>query len=87
MMVEQLEDLHVSDWYIYTGVTTDNDRTLLQSACIGGHKEAIQYLVEKLNCDLGECATRVNLSNDTQYRRKGYIFAPEIFRLLNFHCG
>ncbi len=31
--------------------------TPLHNACLGGHKDVVQYLVEKANCDIGECNT------------------------------
>ena len=30
------------------------DKTPLQAACLMGHKEAVQYLVEDAKCDIGE---------------------------------
>ena len=30
------------------------DQTPLQAACLMGHKEAVQYLVEDAKCDIGE---------------------------------
>ena len=29
--------------------------TPLLSACLGGNKELVQYLVEEVKCDVGEC--------------------------------
>ena len=38
--------------------------TPLHSACVGGNKEVVQYLVEELKCDVGEflCACMVHVT-------------------------
>ena len=39
------------------GVRDDNNRTRLHCACWEGHKDVVQYLVEKANCDISEYNT------------------------------
>ena len=38
----------------YTDVSDENDRSPLHCACLGGHKDVVEYLVEKANCDVSE---------------------------------
>ncbi len=38
-------------------VRDDENWTLLHKACFRGHKDVVQYLVEKANCDIGEYNT------------------------------
>ncbi len=40
-----------------TDVTDHNNWTPLHNACIRGHKDVVQYLVEKANCDISEYNT------------------------------
>ena len=37
-----------------TDVRDNGDRTPLHSACLGGSKDMVQYLVEELKMDVGE---------------------------------
>ena len=37
-----------------TDVRAQDDMTPLLSACMGGNKELVQYLVEEIKCDVGE---------------------------------
>ena len=39
---------------IHTDVRGQYNSTPLHYACLGGKKEIVQYLVEKLKCDIGE---------------------------------
>ena len=53
--------LYASDWH----TCTDEQQTaLLGCACLGGHKESIQYFIEELNYKLGEYANS-NYDNNT----------------------
>ena len=40
---------------IHTDVRDKFDRTILHFACYGGNKATVQYLVEVVKCDVGEC--------------------------------
>ena len=39
----------------HTDVRGKDNATALHYTCAGGNKETVQYLVEKLKCDIGEC--------------------------------
>ena len=40
---------------LHTDVRDEDNMTLLHVACLNGHKEVVQYLVEEVKCDVGEC--------------------------------
>ena len=43
-----------------TDVRDEGHRSPLHLACLGGHKDVAQYLVEKANCDVSEWINFVN---------------------------
>ena len=40
---------------IHTDVMDDLNQTILHKACESGNKATVQYLVEVVKCDVGEC--------------------------------
>ena len=41
--------------YIHTGARTIHSATPLHYSCQFGYKDIVQYLVEEVKCDVGEC--------------------------------
>ena len=52
-MVHILSLFHVTDT-LHTDVRDTDDLTPLHWACRGGNRETVQYLVEDLQCNIGE---------------------------------
>ena len=47
---------------LHTDVRDKYEKTPLHTACESGHKEVVQYLVEKVKCDVGEYLALYNVS-------------------------